>query len=109
MPYTLMQTEVAIRNNLLLTGGPYVFEQAIFQRQVGNGLLQGTRLAAKVLHFAARSSACSVARQPPLAGFQEFLRPGVVEALCNPFLAAELSDAVLAAKAIQHDPDLVFR
>ena len=25
MPYTLMQTEVAIRNNLLLTGGPYVF------------------------------------------------------------------------------------
>ena len=28
------------------------FEQAIFQRQVGNGLLQGTRLAAKVLHFA---------------------------------------------------------
>ena len=47
--------------------------------------------------------------QPPLAGFQEFLRPGVVEALCNPFLAAELSEAVLAAKAIQHDPDLVFR
>src|SRR5690606_40817604 len=36
-------------------------------------------------------------------------RPGVVEALGNPLLAAQLGNAVFATKAIQHDPDLVFR
>src|SRR3546814_13891704 len=43
-----------------------------------------------------------------LAGFHELLRPGVIQALGNAFLAAQLGDAVLAAQAIQHDADLVF-
>src|SRR3546814_11988926 len=40
--------------------------------------------------------------------FHELLRPGVIQALGNAFLAAQLGDAVLAAQAIQHDADLVF-
>ena len=39
---------------------------------------------------------------------QELLGPDIIEALGDAFLAADLSDAVLAAKAVQHDPDLVF-
>jgi hypothetical protein len=46
--------------------------------------------------------------EPLVASFQKVLRPAVVEVLNNPFAAAELSDAVLAAKSIQHDADLLF-
>jgi hypothetical protein len=31
-----------------------------------------------------------------------------MEALCDPFLATKLSDAVFAAQAVQHDPDFIF-
>ena len=43
-----------------------------------------------------------------VAGLHELLRPGVIQALGDPFLAAQLGNAVLAAQAFQHDPDLVF-
>src|SRR3546814_19206635 len=46
--------------------------------------------------------------ESPLAGLHELLRPGVILALVDPFLAAQLGNAVLAAQAFQHDPDLVF-
>src|SRR5262249_37915922 len=36
------------------------------------------------------------------------LRPTVVQVLIDPFLAAQLSNAVLAAQALQHDADLLF-
>src|SRR5262249_42430723 len=39
---------------------------------------------------------------------QELLRPTVVQVLIDPFLAAELSNAVLATQAFQHDTDLLF-
>jgi hypothetical protein len=74
------------------------FEQTVLQRQIGNRLFQGTGLTAQVLNFTGRRSTSRVASQPPFAGFQEFLRPGVVEALGYPFLAAQLGDAVFAPK-----------
>src|SRR5258708_7826269 len=39
-----------------------------------------------------------IARQPLLARLQEVLRPTVVKILVNAFLAAQFSDAVLAAQ-----------
>src|SRR5690606_35442873 len=84
------------------------FEQAVFQGQVGNAFLQGSGLAAQVMHFAGGRSAGCVSGEAPLAGLHELLRPGVIQALGDPFLAAQLGNAVLAAQAFQHDPDLVF-
>ena len=43
-----------------------------------------------------------------LPAFQELLRPAVVKALGDPLPAAQLGDAVLAAQARQHNPDLLF-
>ena len=47
-------------------------------------------------------------RQMALAGLQELLRPSVIKALGNTFAAAKLSDAGLAAQAVQNDADLLF-
>jgi len=35
-------------------------------------------------------------------------RPFVIHALRNTFTAAQLSDAILTAQALQHDPDFLF-
>ena len=43
-----------------------------------------------------------------LAGFEEFLRPAVVQALGNAFTAAELGDGHLATQAIKDDADFVL-
>jgi hypothetical protein len=43
-----------------------------------------------------------------LPGPQELLRPAVVQALGNALPPAELGDAVLAPKPLQHDPDLLL-
>src|SRR5271155_4075544 len=56
---------------------------------------------------AGRFTRC-IARQPLLARLQEVLGPAIVEVLIDPFLAAQLSHAVLAAQAGDHDPDLVL-
>ena len=50
----------------------------------------------------------SIASQAALAGLRELLGQGVIEALRDALLAAQLGDAVLTTQAIQHDPDLVF-
>src|SRR5262249_60301822 len=49
-----------------------------------------------------------VAGEPFLARLQKLLRPTVIQVLIDPFLAAQLSDAVLATQAFQHDADLLF-
>src|SRR5205807_10585333 len=41
--------------------------------------------------------------EPFLARLQELLRPTIVEVLIDLFLAAQLSNAVLAAQAFQHE------
>src|SRR6202035_5762261 len=66
-------------------------------------------LRAPPLYFVAGRIAVSIPRQPLLARLQEVLRPAIVEVLVDPFLAAQLSDAVLAAQTRNHDPDLFLR
>jgi hypothetical protein len=70
--------------------------------------LQGAGFAAQILHLAGGRGTGGVAGQAALARFHELLRPGVIQALGNAFLAAQLGNAVLAAQAIQHDADLVL-
>ena len=50
----------------------------------------------------------SVAGEPFLARLQELLRPTIVEVLIDSFLAAQLSNAVLAAQAFQYNADLLL-
>ena len=71
------------------------FEQTQFQRLFGNNLLQSPGLTAKVRHLAAGGRTRRVARQSPLAGLQELLRPAVIEALGNTFPAAQFGNAGL--------------
>src|SRR4029077_19769577 len=48
-------------------------------------------------------------RQALLASFQKLLRPAVIEVLHDALAAAQLGDAVLAAKTGQEDADLLLR
>lgn len=80
----------------------------VFQRQIGHAFLQRTGFTTQVLHLAGGRGTASVAHQAALARFHEFLRPGVVKALGDFFLAAQLGDAVVTAQTFQHDPDLVL-
>src|SRR5690606_14924213 len=84
------------------------FEQTVFQRQVGHAFLQGTGFAAQVVHLAGGRSSGGIAGQTTLARFHELLRPGVIQALGDDFLAAQLGDTVFAAQPLQHDPDFVL-
>src|SRR3546814_2745258 len=68
------------------------FQQTVFECQVGHAFLQGTRFAAQILHLAGGRGTGSVARQAALARFHELLRPGVVQALRDAFLAAQLGN-----------------
>src|SRR3954470_16786372 len=43
-----------------------------------------------------------------VAGFEELLRPGVIQAFGDAFATAQRGDAVLAAQPLQHDADLVL-
>jgi hypothetical protein len=47
-----------------------------------------------------------VAGQPFLARLQKPLGPTIIDILVDPFLAAQLGDAVHAAQACDHDPEL---
>ena len=42
------------------------------------------------------------------AGFQELLRPGIIQALGDVLPPAKLSDRAFAAQAVEHDADLLF-
>src|SRR3546814_10041140 len=66
------------------------FQQTVFECQVGHAFLQGAGLAAQVLHLASGRGSSGVAGQAALASFHELLRPGVVQALRDAFLAAQL-------------------
>src|SRR4051794_39051451 len=85
------------------------FEQPVLERKVRNAFLQRARLAAQILHLVGGGGTGGVTSQPALAGLHKLLRPGIVQALGDAFLAAKLGKAVLAAQTVQHDPDLVFR
>jgi hypothetical protein len=66
-------------------------------------------LSAQPLDLVAGRFACGVAGQPLLACLQKVLGPAIIEVLVDTFLAAQLSDAVLAAQTRDHDPDLFLR
>src|SRR2546428_3056027 len=84
------------------------FEQAVFDQDLSQGLLELARLSLELLDLVRGRLTRRVAGEPFLARLQELLRPTVVEVLIDPFLAAQLSNAVLAAQAFQHDADLLF-
>src|SRR6516164_9369646 len=84
------------------------FEQAVFDQELSQGLLELARLSLELLDLVRGGLTRRVAGEPFLARLQELLRPTVVQVLIDPFLAAHLSNAVLAAQAFQHDADLLF-
>src|SRR5271154_2950053 len=54
------------------------FEQSVFEGEIGDDLLQGLRLAPKILHLVRGRSARRVAGEPPFTGLKELLRPAIV-------------------------------
>src|SRR5215475_8481828 len=84
------------------------FEQAVFDQDLSQGLLELARLSLELLDLVRGRLTRRVAGEPFLARLQELLRPTVVQVLIDPFLAAQLSNAVLATQAFQHDADLLF-
>ena len=64
------------------------FKQPVLEQDIGQRLLEGAHLTAQFLDLAGRRLAFGVARQALLAGFQELLRPFVVETLRDPIAAA---------------------
>src|SRR5262249_45934062 len=84
-------------------------EQPVLQRQLGHHFLQRAGLPPQLLDLVRRRCPRRVTGQALLASLQKFLRPAVIEVLHNPLAPAQLGDAVLAAQAGQHDPDLFFR
>ena len=84
------------------------FKQAQFEGLLGNNFLQSGRFAPQILYLVGRGGTCGIARQAPLAGFEELLRPNIIKALGNALAATEVGDRVLAAQAIKDNPDLLF-
>jgi len=60
-------------------------------------------LAAKLLDLVAVGLTRCIPGQALLASLQKLLRPALVQVLVDAFLAAQLGNAGLAAKAFQHD------
>src|SRR5262249_22580632 len=75
------------------------FEQAVFDQDLSQGLLELARLSLELLDLVRGRLTRRVAGEPFLARLQELLRPTVVQVLIDPSLAAQLSNAVLAAQA----------
>jgi len=88
---------------------PAFFKQAIFQHGLGPGLLQLHGLLTQALDLVTGGLALSVARQSVAASLQKLLAPAVILELVQPLAAAQLRDAVLAAKSLQYHADFVFR
>src|SRR5690606_39476774 len=61
-----------------------------------------------VMHFAGGRSTGGVSSETALAGLHELLRPSVIQALRDAFLAAQFGNAVLTAQPIEHDADLIL-
>ena len=84
------------------------FEQPVLKGQFGDHLLQGGRFRPQIFDFGRCRLACRVACKTVLAGLQELLRPGIVQALSNPLAAAQRGNAFFAAQTSQDDPDLLL-
>jgi hypothetical protein len=71
-------------------------------------LFQIAGFTAQVFNLVSRGSTGCITGQPPLTSFHEVLGPFVIDASGDALTTAQLSDAVLASKAVQDDPDLLF-
>src|SRR5262249_46352646 len=72
------------------------FEQTVFDQALSQGFFELARLSLELLDLVRGRLTRRVAGEPFLARLQELLRPTVVQVLIDPFLAAQLSNAVLA-------------
>jgi len=84
------------------------FEQTVFQDEVSDNLLECRSFRTQLLDLRRGRLAGSIPCKALLACFEEFLRPGVIQALADTLTAAESSNALFAAQACQYDPDLLF-
>src|SRR5271154_1512737 len=84
------------------------FKHAVLHHQLGQQFLELVSLRPQPFDLVAGRFTRGIAGQPLLARLQEVLRPAIVKVLVDPFLAAQLGNAVLAAQARDHDPDLVL-
>jgi len=84
------------------------FQQTVFECQIGHAFLQGAGFAAQVLDLTGGRGTGGIAGQAALARFHELLRPGVIQALGDALLEAQLGNAVIATQAFGHDADLVL-
>ena len=60
------------------------------------------------LHLVTGRRTRGVTRQAAFASLHELLGPGIIKALGNTLAPAQLGNTVLAAQAIEHNPDLVL-
>ena len=82
------------------------FEKTVLQRKFGDQLLQVAHRLAQAFNLARGRLAPGVAGEPLLARFQKLFRPAVIQTLGDALAAAQGGDALLAAQARHHDPDL---
>ena len=87
---------------------PCSFDRAVFQREIANHDLHVPYLPVKILHLSDGRRAGRVPCQALLAGLEELLRPVMIQALGKGFPPAELGDAVLATKPLQHHTNLLL-
>ena len=72
------------------------FEQAQFERLLGDDLFQVLSFTAERLNLVAGGGAGGIAGKPALASLQELFGPAIVETLGDALAAAQLGDADLA-------------
>src|SRR5215475_455956 len=70
------------------------FEQAVFDQERSQGLLELARLSLELLDLVRGRLTRRVAGEPFLARLQELLRPTVVEVLIDPFLPAQCGSSL---------------
>src|ERR1700730_2399985 len=81
------------------------FDQTVFEGQSRHDLLQSRCLAAKVFDLVRGCGPRRIASEPLFTGLNRCRAPRIIEVLDDPLTAAELSDAFLAAQALQDDAD----
>ena len=77
--------------------GHAFFEQTQLEGLLGDDFFQLQGLALEVFDFAGGRRSGRVTGEAPFAGFEELLRPAVVQALGNALAAAEFGDCDFAA------------
>ena len=82
------------------------FKQTVLHHQFDQSLFELVQFIAQVLNLFAGRLTGGITGEALLAGPQELFRPTIIEVLVDPLPAAQLGNAVLAAKAFQGNPNL---